>query len=222
MPENNHRFPNRVLFCGERPRAVRSVDRQGGGGACIGGARGASDCPAMNALLKLRPIRPEDEPALRELRGQLDVERLGLQYWAPEEQAMAERLIKHQYAAHEAHFKRMKRDWDTRDCVIELDGVVVGRFIVRQDAKEVYLADITVNSAHRGKGLGQAVLEAVMGECVQSKRVLRLHVDLNNPALQFYTRLGFRAVEHHALYCLMEWVPATMPGKTLYFPPAQG
>lgn len=174
----------------------------------------------MNALLKLRPIRPEDEPALRELRGQLDTERLGLQYWSPEQQALAEKLVQHQFAAHEAHFKRVKSKWDTKDCAIELDGQVVGRFIVRQDSKEVHLADITVHGAHRGKGLGQAVLDAVMGECLQSKRVLRLYVDLDNPALQFYARLGFQVIERHPLHCLMEWVPATAPGKTLYFSPA--
>lgn len=173
----------------------------------------------MNALLKLRPIRPEDEPALRELRGQLDVERLGLQYWAPEDAALAQSLVKHQYAAHAAHYKRVKSNWDTKDCVIELDDQVVGRFIVRQDAKEVCLADITVHGAHRGKGIGQAVIEAVMGECVQSKRVMRLHVDLTNPALQLYARLGFRVIERHPVYCLMEWAPPTMPGKTIYSSP---
>lgn len=173
----------------------------------------------MNVFLKLRPVGPDDEPFLRELRAQIDAERLGLQYWSPESEQLARQIMAFQFKAHSAHYQKVKSNWDTKDCIIELDGKPVGRFILTQGSKEIYLADIAVDRAHRGKGLGQAVIESTKAECVQSKRVLRLHVDPLNPALQFYLALGFRVLEQQATHFLMEWTPPNLAGKTMVFAP---
>jgi GNAT superfamily N-acetyltransferase len=167
----------------------------------------------MSEFLKLRPVDADDEPFLRALRAQVDVERLGLQGWAPEQVELARSLIDMQFRAHGAHYRQVKANYDTKDCIIELGGVPVGRFIVTQNGKEVLLSDIAVCWEHRGKGLGQAVIEATKAECVQSKRVLRLHVDPLNPVVQFYLSLGFRIVETHPTTYLMEWVPPAVVDK---------
>lgn len=171
----------------------------------------------MNGLLKLRPVDSDDEPFLRDLRAQIDSERLGLQFWSPEAEQLAQTIMAMQFKAHSAHYEKVKSNWDTRDCIIELDGKPVGRFIVTQDPRIVHLADIAVHRDHRGKGIGQAVINSTKAECVQSKRVLRLHVDPLNPAIQFYSQLGFRVIEQNPTHFLMEWVPPTMQGKKLYF-----
>ena len=173
----------------------------------------------MNGLIKLRPVDPDDEPFLRDLRAQIDSERLGLQYWSPEAEQLARTLLALQFKAHNAHYRKVKSNWDTKDCVIELDGQRVGRFIVTQDSKIVHLADIAVHRDHRGKGIGLAVIDSTKAECTQSKRVLRLHVDPMNPAMQFYLQLGFRVIEQLPTHFLMEWLPPTMQGKKLYFSP---
>lgn len=176
----------------------------------------------MNGLVKLRPVRDEDEPFLRVLRAQADAERLGLHYWPPEAEALAQALIGMQFKAHAAHFRKLKANWDTKDCVIELDGQPVGRFVVTQGAEEVRVSDITVAYEYRGRGLGQVVIDSVKAECVQSKRVLRLRVEASNPALQFYLALGFRAVEQTPVHFQMEWVPPTLVGRKQYFAPGGG
>ena len=168
----------------------------------------------MPALL-MRPVRDDDEPFLRELRTQVDAERLGLHYWSPESEDLARKIIELQYRAHAGHFRRLKSGWDTKDCIIEVDGRPVGRFIVTQDGKTIHLAEIAVHQAHRGKGIGQAVIEGTKAECVQSKRVLRLHVDPLNPALQFYLQLGFQLMEQLPAYLLMEWRPPNLGRKTI-------
>lgn len=174
----------------------------------------------MDAFLNLRPVRPEDEPFLRELRAQVDAERLGLQYWSPESLALAQKIVDLQFNAHAAHYRRVKSNWDTKDCVIEFNGHTVGRFIVTQDSSVVHLADIAIDHNFRGLGIGQAVIEATKGECDQSKRVMRLHVDVTNTAVQFYLQQGFTIVETQNNCHTMEWVPPSMQGKTLYFSPA--
>ncbi len=168
----------------------------------------------MSDFLKLRLVDADDEPFLRALRAQVDVERLGLQAWSPEQAELARSLIDLQFKAHGAHYRQVKANRDTKDCIMELSGVRVGRFIVTQDGKEVYLSDIAVCWEHRGKGLGQAVIDATKAECVQSKRVLRLHVDPLNPVVQFYLNLGFRIVDTQPTSYLMEWVPPAVADRT--------
>ena len=174
----------------------------------------------MDAFLNLRPVRPEDEPFLRELRAQIDAERLGLRFWSPESEALAKKIIDLQFQAHARHYKQVKGNWDTKDCIIEFNGHVVGRFIVTQDSTVVHLADIAVHGSFRGLGIGRAVIEATQAECEQSKRALRLHVDPTNPALQLYVQLGFRVVEEQPNVSLMEWLPASLQGRAVYFGPA--
>jgi GNAT superfamily N-acetyltransferase len=173
----------------------------------------------MPAVLKLRPVDPDDEPFLRDLRGQVDVERLGLQFWSPENAELAQKVVNLQFHAHATHYQKIKSNWDTKDCIIELDGKPAGRFIVSQDGTTVCLADIAVHRDHRGKGLGQAVIDATKAECVQSKRILRLHVEPMNPAFQIYLHLGFRVVEQSPTHIRMEWAPPTMPAKGMIFSP---
>lgn len=173
------------------------------------------------ALLTLRPVRPEDEPFLRDLRAQVDVERLGLAGWNPDSDsvALAQKVISHQFTAHAAHYRRVKNNQDTKDCVILFNQSPVGRFIVTQDSEQVYVSDIAVHPAFRGQGIGQAVIASAQHECEQSKRLLHLHVDRQNTAVQFYLGLGFRAIAQDELRFLMEWVPSSLVGQTQVFGP---
>lgn len=173
----------------------------------------------MSAVLKMRPMRADDEPFLRLLREQVDSERLGLQHLAPEDEEFARKIVDLQYRGHAAHYKQVKSKWDTQDCIIEIDGQPAGRFILTQDSKVVMLADLVVDRAYRGKGVGQAVIEGIKAECVQSKRLLRLHVDINNSAVYFYLQLGFVVVEQKPVQFLMEWSPPSMPARPSVFSP---
>jgi ribosomal protein S18 acetylase RimI-like enzyme len=173
----------------------------------------------IDAFLKLRPVTPEDEPFLRELRAQVDIERLGMSRWSADSAELALKVLRQQFDAHRAHYKAVKSGWDTKDCIIELNQRPVGRFILTQDSRLVYLADIAVHPAFRGQGLGEAVIEATKNECLESKRVLHLHVDPTNPAGDFYLRLGFRPIERNPTHILMEWVPPSMMDKTRVYGP---
>lgn len=176
----------------------------------------------MNAMLTFRPARPDDEPFLRELRAHVDVERLALGIWGPEDEQLARSIVDLQFRAHAAHYRKVKNVRDTKDCVIELNAHPVGRFIVTQDDEEVYLSDIAVHPAFRGQGIGHAVVQTTQSECAQSKRLLHLHVDRTNPAVQFYLGLGFRAIAETPLNFLLEWVPPSLAGRTMVFAPGGG
>lgn len=176
----------------------------------------------MPRILKFRPARDDDEPFLKVLRTIVDAERLGLMYWSPEDIDLARKVVKLQFAGHKAHYNQVKADWDTKDCIIEIDGQPVGRFILTQDSKVVCLCDLAVTPAYRGQGVGGAAIDMIRAECTQSKRVLRLHAEILGPGVHFYLHLGFRIVEQTPTHYRMEWAPPTMPAKPQIFLPKQG
>jgi ribosomal protein S18 acetylase RimI-like enzyme len=171
----------------------------------------------MSQILKLRPTRPDDEPYLRELKAQLDSERLGIQYWGPGQEEMARKVIELQFRGHAAHYAKVKAGWETKDNIIELGGVPVGRFIVAGGKSELRLCDIAIDRAHRGMGLGKAILDSIKNECVRSHRPLHLHVDRLNNAFQFYVSQGFRVVEDKETHYFMEWNPNPESGRIFSF-----
>ena len=170
----------------------------------------------MSPVLTMRPTEPEDEPFLKALRAEHDTERLFLDHLPPEMEETKKLILDSQYAAHAHHYANV--DWDRKDCVIVVDGEPVGRFIVMQNGEEIRLADIVVSKAHRGKGIGLAVIQGIQGESMQSKRPIRLHVDRNNAALSFYQQMGFHLLEERETHHFMEWRPPTLEDKTRHFP----
>jgi GNAT superfamily N-acetyltransferase len=56
----------------------------------------------------------------------------------------------------------------------------------------IYLEDLYVTPAHRGSGLGKALLTALAAECVERgyRRLEWAVLDWNNPAIEFYRSVG--------------------------------
>jgi len=90
-----------------------------------------------------------------------------------------------------------------RNEIIELDGRPVGRIVCDRSAGVLYLVDIALLAEMRSKGLGSAILRALMGAAVTG---MRLRVANGNPAARrFYGRLGFVVVEQQYADAVMEW-----------------
>ena len=73
----------------------------------------------------------------------------------------------------------------------------------------LYLEDLFVQPAFRGRGIGKALLAQLARRCV-AEGLTRLEwavLDWNEPALRFYRSLGARALE--------AWVPHRVTGDAL-------
>ena len=73
----------------------------------------------------------------------------------------------------------------------------------------IYLEDLFVRPAFRGRGIGRALLAGLAARCVR-EHLARLEwsvLDWNEPALAFYRTLGARAME--------DWVPHRVTGDAL-------
>ena len=60
--------------------------------------------------------------------------------------------------------------------------------------RSIFLRDIELSAGERGRGIGSAVLGAVIALAEDSERHVELNVLACNPARHLYARLGFRVV----------------------------
>lgn len=78
---------------------------------------------------------------------------------------------------------------------------LLGALITDVDNSRFLVDGICVAAAHRGRGIGAALLRALMAEgCARGYGAIRLEVtDDNSRARRLYERLGFRATDHARL-----------------------
>jgi ribosomal protein S18 acetylase RimI-like enzyme len=90
--------------------------------------------------------------------------------------------------------------------VIRCDGTRAGRLILNRTSEDVHIVDIGLLPEFQGLGIGSALMAAILEEATQTARSVTLQVERFNPALQWYERLGFRAVgEGGPIYLDMIW-----------------
>jgi GNAT superfamily N-acetyltransferase len=70
----------------------------------------------------------------------------------------------------------------------------VGRVSLTRHWRKIFLRDIELLSPERNRGVGTAILEAVLTLAHGSNRYVELQVLRCNPAQRLYARLGFRVI----------------------------
>jgi ribosomal protein S18 acetylase RimI-like enzyme len=124
----------------------------------------------------LRPARPED-----------------FDYCAHLYFEGMESIIKELKLNMDAHAAGFRQSWDVRQVrIITLDGIDIGwlQSFIKDDA--LFLAQLFVESALRGQGIGTEVVKGLIEEAARADRAVTLGVVKINPALRLYERLGFR------------------------------
>ena len=158
--------------------------------------------------LALRPAVPGDRDLLLRVYGSTRADELALVDW-PDEQKRA--FVGMQFEAQDRHYREHypSASFD----VVEVGGEPVGRLYVDRRPAEIRVVDIALLPEHRNGGLGTTLLLRVMEEAAASGRTVTIHVEVFNPALRLYARLGFRPVEEHGVHRLREWVPGGPDGR---------
>lgn len=124
----------------------------------------------------LRPARPED-----------------FGYCARLYVEAMEKIIKQTNLNMDAQAAGFRRQWEvTQVRIITLDGTQSGwlQSFVKEDA--LFLGQLFVEAALRGRGIGTEVVKALIEEAARAGRGMTLGVVKTNPALRLYERLGFR------------------------------
>ncbi len=159
--------------------------------------------------LTFRPAEADDEPFLRQV---FDSTRESIIEFLDWDARRESAFLAMQYLAQSSHYRRAfaGSGYD----VIELDRRPVGRIFVHRGPEEVRVVDVGLLPQHRGRGIGGAVLLAVMAEAAEAGRPVRLQTDPSNRALRLYERLGFVRVATTGIHVDLEWIPGPGAGPS--------
>lgn len=171
-----------------------------------GAVRPGDDCESVAGLI-LRPETEEDLEFLYHLYASTRTDEMALLDWTEEEKHA---FLQMQFSAQHGYYREHYRE--SRFDVIERDGEAIGRLYVARWPDDIRVIDIALMPEHRGQGLGGTLMRALLDEATAGAKSVSIHVEVYNPALRLYERLGFRAKgEDNGVYRLMEW-RAEAPG----------
>lgn len=120
-------------------------------------------------------------------------------------------VMAHQFHAqtvsYRAEFPRARFD------IVELAGRPIGRIVVDRPGTALHIVDQAIVPELRGRGIGTAIMRALMDEAAAARVPVRLQVaSASDPAMRLYLRLGFVPTNNAMLYIELEWTsPATGP-----------
>lgn len=157
----------------------------------------------MEKAVTLRPISPEDREFLHRVYRSTREEELAMVVdWTAEQK---DAFVRQQFEAQHSWYAEHYVGADFQ--VILVDGVPAGRLYIHRREREIRLMDITLLPEHRGSGLGSSLLSNLMAESEATGKPLTIHVEIYNPAMRLYKRLGFTILEDRGVYHLLEWRP---------------
>lgn len=157
----------------------------------------------MHASISFRPITDDDQELLYRVYASTREEELAVTPWSREEKEV---FLRQQFNAQHQHYQQNYEN-ATFD-VILVEGEPAGRLYVDRRKEEHRIVDIALLPNHRGQGLGGGIMQNLLDEAAAAGKLVRIHVEKNNPARHLYDRLGFRKVEQEEeqpVYDLMEW-----------------
>ncbi len=152
--------------------------------------------------ISFRPIQPADEQLLYQIYASTRADEMALvQHWDAEQK---DAFVRQQFSAQHQYYQTQFAD--ALYLIVLVDDTPAGRLYLHQRHDEYRIIDITLLPDVRAKGVGTAILEAVLRTAASEKLPVRIHVERYNPALQLYKRLGFAvSSEENPIYYLMTW-----------------
>lgn len=154
----------------------------------------------------LRRVEAGDEPFLFEVYASTRAEELAQVGWSEQQQhGFLEMQFRAQSRFYESEYPGAEFQ------IIVVDGQPVGRLYVHWRRNEIRIMDLALLPQYRRHGIGTQVLKKILAAGEHSSRSVTIHVEIFNPALQLYQRLGFRQVASNGVHHLLEWTPAGFP-----------
>lgn len=152
--------------------------------------------------ITFRPITADDSEFLYTVYAGTRTEELAMVDW-PESQKQA--FLRSQFNAQHTAYQRTYQGGNF--LVILRDGQPIGRLYLARWPQEIRVVDITLVPEYRNAGIGTAILKDLLAEGKREGKCVSIHVEIFNPALALYRRLGFRKLGDHGPYYLFKWSP---------------
>ncbi len=152
--------------------------------------------------IECRPITDTDQDFLYRLYASTRAEEMAVLPWREQEK---QDFLRMQFQAQHKFYQQQFAGAAFQ--IIEINGEAIGRLYIDRREEEIRVIDIALLPEHRRKGLGARLMQEVLDEAASTNKRVRIHVEHNNPAMRLYERLGFRKIDDHGVYFLMEWTP---------------
>ena len=157
---------------------------------------------ASNAYA-LRPAREADRDFERRLFETARTDTAVLAAWPPQTRKA---FLDQQFEFQRVHYARAHPQAER--LIVTLKGAPVGRLILDRVGAPWCIVDIALLPSARGRGLGGALLAAILQSAAWAGASLALNVEIGNPARRLYERLGFSVTATELPYHAMLWRPA--------------
>lgn len=158
--------------------------------------------------VSLRPAVDSDRDFLRTLFA--STRELELAFLPPGA-AIREFFINSQFDAQRQAYRQAFPAAD--DQIIEIETAAAGRLCLDRSPEALHLVDISLLPEYRNRGIGSALLRALLAEAAERGASLSLNVAMANPAQHLYQRLGFRTVSSDGVYALLMAGDRGRPGQ---------
>lgn len=149
--------------------------------------------------VSLRPVTPSDEGFLLQVYASTRREEMAQTGWS---EGQIDAFLEMQYKAQRQHYREHYADASFD--VILVEGRAAGRLYLQRRKDEHRIVDIALLPEFRGQGIGRNMLADIIATAAKEGKVVRIHVERNNPALRLYQRLGFVPIGDSGVYFLME------------------
>jgi ribosomal protein S18 acetylase RimI-like enzyme len=150
----------------------------------------------------LRPAGPSDHDFQRVLYASTRFLELEPVPW---DEATKVAFLAAQFEAQTLHYDRYYSR--ALRLIVEDHGASAGRLFLEEIGDELRIVDIALLPEHRGRGIGTALLAAVLALAASRGRSATIHVEKANPARELYLRLGFLPESEYGVYDFLRWRP---------------
>ncbi len=160
--------------------------------------------------VSLRLARSDDQTFLFEVYASTRIDELTAAGWDEQQQ---QAFLQMQFQAQDKHYRENYPGAEFY--IVQVDGQRAGRLYVHNRDKEIRIMDIALLPTFRQQGTGSILLQTILCQAANTGRTVSIHVEVFNPALLWYEKLGFKKAAEYGPYHLMEWAgtPISHPSK---------
>lgn len=152
--------------------------------------------------LSLRLADDADGPFLCAVYASTRADELQAVPWSDDDR---QRFLQSQFALQHTHYRTHYAN--TQFLVVLHADVPIGRLYLSRGSDDIRLMDIALLPAWRGRGIGRALLAALLDEADAAGHAVSLHVERDNPVQRHYARTGFVLVDDGPVYQFLRRSP---------------
>ena len=156
-------------------------------------------------VFSLQKISDADFPFLMEVYRSTRERELAIINWS---EIQKDNFIEFQFNAQHSYYLHTFPGIDL--FIVKRKTDKVGRLYIWRNAEEIRIVDIIILPGFRNRGIGSAILKQLAEEADQKNKILTMHVEKQNPAVDLYVRFGFERIKEEGTHFYMERKPANL------------